>query len=134
MIISVPKCAVMCLKDPHVYTLNGVPIPVVNSFRDLGVTLTPDLDFGQHITRVVQSAHLVCNTLFRCFIVKKPDFYINLYRSLVLPKFSCCFEVWRPYLKKHVEAFEHVQNRLLKIVALHFKVPRDSLRPSLRYL
>ena len=125
MLISVPKCAVLCSKDPHEYILNGEPIPVASSMRDLGITITPDLDFNLHITQTIQSATLVCNTIFRCFIIKNPDFYLNLYETLVLPKRTYCSEVWRPYLKKRIDAIERVKSKFERRVSLRCNVDRS---------
>src|SRR5687768_3453708 len=117
MLMSVPKCAALTSGPIEpVYRLHGEQIPVVTSCRDLGVVVTPNLDFDIHITQVVKSANTVCNTIFRCFILKTPNFYINLYKCLVLPKLLYCAEVWRPYLKKHLKAIERVQSKLIKKV------------------
>ena len=95
--------------------------------RDLGVMVTAAIDFDVHITQVVKSATLVCNLIFRCFIIKTPDFYINLYKSLVIPKLLYCCEVWRPYLRKHTEAIDNVQKRFVRRVSRRCDVPRDSI-------
>ena len=128
MSLSVPKCAVLCSRgQSHTYWLNGQVLPVVRNIRDLGVVITPDLNFDLHITQIVQSASTLCNMIFRCFIVKPPEFCINLYKSIVIPKLSYCCEVWRPHLKKHVEAIERVNNRFRKRVARRCNVSEGSL-------
>jgi len=127
MLISVPKCAALCFKNNFSYLLNGEPIPILDSVRDLGVLISPELDFNRHIAQVVQSATLVCNTLLRCFIVKTPEFYVNLYKSLVIPRLTYCCEVWRPYLKKHIEAIEKVQSKFVRRLAARCGVERSSI-------
>ena len=103
-------------------------IPHLTSLIDpLGVIVTPDLDFDLHITQVVKSANAICNTAFRCFIIKDPEFYLTLYRSLVVPKFLYCSEVWRPFLGKHIEAIDRVQSRFIRRVSKRCDVSRDSI-------
>ena len=131
MIISTPKCAVLSSRNiGHVYRLKHEIIPHVNCFRDLGVVVAADLDFDIHISQVVRSANAICNTIFRCFIVKSADFYTNLYTSLVVPRFLYCSEVWRLYLKKP-DAIERVQNRFIRRVSKRCDIPRSAivLRP-----
>lgn len=90
--------------------------------------MTAELDSNLHITQTIQSASLICNMIFRCFIVKRPEFYTRLYKSLVTPKFRYCSEVWRPYLKKHIDAIEHVQSKFIRRTALRCSVSRDSIK------
>ena len=130
MILSAPKCAVLCLKNRHSYLLDGNVLPIVNSIRDLGVTMTPELDFGLHITNTIQAASLICNMIFRSFILKRPAFYLSLYKSLVIPKFLYCCETWRPYLKKHLEAIERVQSKFIRRVSLRCNVERNTVELS----
>lgn len=118
MKISLPKCVVLGFKKPHNYVLNGELLPVADGTKDLGVHITTELNFDKHVTAVVRSAHIICNTILRCFIVKESRFYLRLFNSLVLPKFLYCSQVWRPYLKKHIKALERVRARFLRRVSL----------------
>ena len=129
MVISLPKCATMSSKvNDSVYYLNGVPIPKCDSMRDLGVTVTTDLNFERHIADVVRSANAVCNTAFRCFIVRNPQLYVTLYNSLVVPKYLYCSEVWRPYLKRHTDALVRVQRRFIRRISIRCGVARNSIQ------
>lgn len=89
--------------------------------------MTPHLDFDLHITQLIKSASAIVNTAFRCFVVKDPQFYLQLYNSLVIPKFLYCSEVWRPYLKRHMDALDRVQSRFIRRVSKRCSVPRDSI-------
>lgn len=66
------------------------------------------------------------NTIFRCFIVRSPEFYIGLFRSLIVPKFLYCSEVWRPHSKKYIEALEKVHTRFQRRVSKRCRSDRDS--------
>ena len=50
-----------------------------------------------------------------------------LYSSRVIPTFLCCAEIWRPYLKKHIDALESVQRRFIRRVSARCEVPRQSV-------
>lgn len=94
--------------------INGAELPSEIVVRDLGVLVSADLDFSTHIERLIKSASLLINTIFRCFAIKDPDVYIRLYRSLVLSKILYCSPVWEPYLKKHRNLIESVQKKFKK--------------------
>lgn len=123
MLIAVHKCVV--LKNSRFnsgYLLDGIQIPEHKTVRDLGLTLEPRLDFSSHITGVIRSASALVNTIFRTFIILRPEFYIQLYKALVIPKFLYCCEVWRPHYKKYIEALERVQCKFIKRLIIRCKV------------
>ena len=128
MLLSSGKCAVLSSCDlVRPFRLAGAPLPCVPRFRDLGVIMDPGLKFSSHLTSVIKSAAVVVNMVFRCFVVKSPDFYLHLYKSLVLPKLTYCSEVWRPYLSSDLRALENVQRRFLRRVSMRCSVSPDSL-------
>jgi len=128
MVLSASKCVLMTSDGSKPkYILNDVYIPVVDSYRDLGVLINPKLDFSEHISSVISSTSQLCNMIFRCFIIKRPEFYIKLFKSLVLPKMLYCSPVWRPYLQKDISALEGVQNKFIRRVAKRCNVPRDHI-------
>ena len=65
-------------------------LPTVESIRDLGIIVYANLDFDEHIVSLVKATRSLVNSLFRCFIVKDPEFYIRLYRALVVTKHILC--------------------------------------------
>ena len=136
MLISVSKCAVVTSDGTSpTYILNGSNLPVAQSYKDLGVLINPRLDFTEQITAVVKSASILCNTIFRCFIIKRPEFYLSLYKALVLPKILYCSQVWTPYLSKDVSALEKVQHNFLRRVAKRCSISPHSISlPSIRSL
>ena len=110
MQISVQKCAVLQYGSlPSNYHIDGRDIPCLESVRDLGVLMTPDLNFSQHIFDCTRSARIITNTIFRCFIGRDPIVYTHLFKTLVLPKLLYCSPIWRPFLVEHEEAIEDVQ-------------------------
>ena len=43
------------------------------------------------------------------------------------PKFDYCCVVWRPYLRKHIQAIERLQNRFVRRVSFRCQVPREAI-------
>jgi len=128
MIISIPKCAVLISDDRHCdLFLNATPIPCVNIYKDLGVLITPNLDFSAHIDHVVKKASRISSLIFRTFIIKRQEFYLHLYRSLVQPIFLYCCTIWTPYKQKYIESLEAVRRRFIKRLSRRCSLPPSSI-------
>lgn len=136
MLISVGKCSVMSsMSVLSSFSLDQHLIPVSSSYRDLGIPMNPKLDFSEHLSNTLLSVNRVSNTIFRCFIVKRPEFYLRLYNALIVPKLLYCCQVWRPYLKRDLSALDSVQSRFIRRVAFRCGIERESLTlPSLKSL
>lgn len=119
MLIAADKCVVMKYKASDTkYVYNGTLIPEKSETRDLGVIVSPQLDFRSHLTATLKSITALVNTIFRCFSVKRTEFYVRLYKTLVIPRLLYCCEVWRPYHKKYIDALERAQGRFIKRAVL----------------
>jgi len=114
MLLSPTKCLVLKKGANHInYKLNDHLLPSSEVVRDLGIIITPNLDFSFHLSQTVKSSCILINTIFRCFTTKDPKAYIYLYKSLVLTKFIYCSPVWKPHLKKHQMAIEGVYKKFI---------------------
>lgn len=98
--------------------------------RILGILVTQSLDFDLHVTEVVWSKSLICNRIVRCYIVKKTDFHITLYKSLVrLFLFFICLE----NIKKHIEALSSAQTKFPR-VGTRCSIPKEGIdSPNFQY-
>lgn len=71
MVLSTTECAVWIMKNlpppTPAYSINGDQLPVVLSTRDLGVVISADLDFGEHISELVTSARTLQKLYFQMF-------------------------------------------------------------------
>lgn len=77
----------------HALTFEGADFPPVNRIRDLGVIITQNLDFITHIKRPVASSRSNVYSIFRCSIVRRPEFYVRLYQSLIVSEVLYCSTV-----------------------------------------
>ena len=108
-----PKC------EPinTLYHLNSNPISIKEWCKDLGVLVSSDLSWSQHINHVIAQAYRSLFLIKRVFPstsnigVKK-----RLYLSLVLPILTYCFPVWRPYSLGEITKLERVQKRATKYI------------------
>ena len=114
MLLSPSKCVVLKHGFNYLdYFLSGSVLPSSTITRDLGVLVSPSLDFSDHISQTIRSASIMIGTIFRCFSTKSPFVYIHLYKSLVITKFIYCAPVWKPHLRKHLLALNKVHSKFI---------------------
>ena len=91
--------------------LNKEPIEKVNSYKYLGVTLTSDLTWSEHITNITTKSRRLVGLLYRQFCRwSNPATMFRLYVSLVRPHLDySATPAWNPYLTKDVRSLESVQ-------------------------
>ena len=92
------KCKVLHLgknNEKHEYVLNGKPIGVVNSERDLGVTIDRTLKFSEHCNIVANSANSVLGMIKRTITCRSKNIIARLYKALVRPKLEYCAQASR---------------------------------------
>ena len=78
MVLNTEKCKVITIsrkrnKIQHVYHLNNTPLEAVTSAKYLGVTITSDLKWTQHINTVVNKANSTLAFLRRNLRIKSSD-------------------------------------------------------------
>ena len=131
MSLSPAKCSVLAAEHsgpiwPE-YHNPGTSLPVVRSLRDLGVTISVDLDFSGFVTDTAKAARILVYCISRCFLLKTPEFYIRLYNSLVVLRFLYCCPVWLPFRKKHFCMLKSVRTYFLKRLHLRCNFPAGAV-------
>ena len=78
MLLSPSKCVVMKHGSHHYdYFLGGKALPSADITRDLGILISPSLDFSEHLSQVIKSASIMIGTIFRCFSSRNAFIYIH---------------------------------------------------------
>ena len=96
------------------YTL-GTTLKDVKSFKDLGVEISKDLSWSQHISTIVNKANQVLGLIRRTVGTANTSTFSLLYNSLVRPLLEYAVPVWNPYLVKDIHAIENVQRRASRL-------------------
>ena len=96
------------------YFLNGIPLAINSSARDLGIIIDNALSYNAHIHLVITRASQRLGVLFNGFLsrdmLKLRKAYITYIRPLL--EYNCI--VWSPTLKKHINAIEKIQRKFTK--------------------
>ena len=86
-------------------------IKSVKCVKDLGITISSDLSWSEHVNVTVNKANKLLGLVYRAEGSSNPGTFSTLYKSLVRPILEYAAAVWNPYLVKDVLALERVQRR-----------------------
>ena len=127
MELNAEKFELLCDRvnpDPHPcsYKSNtGTIIHEKGHLKDLGITMSADASFRQHIQSTIVAAQNQCSWILRTFRTRDATPMLTLWRSLVQCKLDYCSQLWSPSKKGEIQAIEMVQRSFLR------KIP--SLKP-----
>lgn len=100
------------------YIIGNQNIERVNCVKDLGILLDSTLSFDKHIEYIVSKVSRIVGFITRF----SKDFYntdtiLKLYKTLVLPNFTYCCQIWRPYKNYLINYLESAQHRIMRLLA-----------------
>ena len=88
---------------------DGTIITEKSDLRDLGVTMSADGTFKQHIHNMCQSARNMCSWILRTFQTRSPELMLTLWKSLVIPILDYCSQLWSPSKVGEIQQIEEIQ-------------------------
>ena len=88
---------------------DGTIINDKDHVKDLGVTMSSDCTFQEHINKICQSARNMCSWILRTFTSRSPDLMLTTWKSLVLPILDYCSQLWSPTSKGQIQQLEEIQ-------------------------
>ena len=119
---NVTKCALLrfspsCPSIAFNYTIDNSIIPAQVNHRDLGITMTNDLSWKEHMKSILCRAYKTLNLIRRSFSRgHSPQTKKSLYLSLIRSQLTYCSQIWRPHLLKDIAALELIQRRATKYI------------------
>ena len=126
MAFNTDKCQVLRVsrkRDPliHEYILHGKILESVDSAKYLGVSITSDLCWNQHISNIVTKGNQSLGFLRRNLRINSPELKSIAYKSLVRPTVEYASTVWDSYTKHNRDRLEMVQRRAARYVLHHYE-------------
>ena len=88
---------------------DGSLIPEKAHVKDLGVTMSNNATFSEHINKICQKARDMCSWILRTFKSRSPILMLTLWKSLVQPILDYCSQLWCPISKGQIKQLEEVQ-------------------------
>ena len=80
----------------------------MRNIKDLGVTISFDLSWSDHIQEVVNKANKVLGVIKRVLGANSLNEFSLLYKSLVRPILEYVAPVWCPFLVKDIVSLEKI--------------------------
>ena len=135
LLLNTLKCCYLLFSRKPTPTFPSSPLLVNNTalhmakeFKYLGVTFSSDTSWTPHINTICLKSRKLVGMLFRKFYCHTDSHsLLKLYLSTVRPHLEYASSVWDPYLKKNIEAIEHVQKFALKVCLKDWHSDYDTL-------
>jgi hypothetical protein len=123
MMFNPQKCKYMVITRkrsnslvPPVITLTSSVIERTYSYKYLGVTISSDLSWSEHIHTICTKARRTVGLLYRNFYMNSDTTsLLQLYVSLVRPLLEYACQVWHPHLVRDIAKLERVQKLALRL-------------------
>lgn len=119
MPINESKCTVLHIgrNNPNFnyYFSQQIKITSVTSQRDLGILITSDLKWEQHIIQITKKANTMIYLIQKSFCNLSKEMLLKLYKSYIRPKLEHVQSIWHPFYIKDIEQVERVQRRITKL-------------------
>ena len=109
-------------KNIHEYSKNlgqGVEPHIIEKTlieRDLGLIISSDLKWVNHIDKATNTAKSVIAQIRNSFSYFDAELVKLLYVSLIRPHLEFAVPVWNPYLKKDIEKIERIQHKATRLI------------------
>ena len=84
-------------------------IPNESYVKDLGILMSSNLRFSEQINSVASKCRSLCGWILRTFITRTANVMLKLYRSLILPRFDYCSQLWSPFRNYEWNQLEAIQ-------------------------
>jgi len=103
-------------KPVPVYFVSNTQLIEAPSLRLLGVQVSADLSWNEHVSNVTKKCNRLIGFLRTVVGKQSPTILLTLYRSLVLPVIDFCSPVWFVHRKNHIDSLELIQRRATRFI------------------
>ena len=100
--------------------------------KDLGVLMSSDCMFDDHICQVTKKCSQLCGWILRTFENRSELLMLTLFKSIVLSRIDYASQLWSPYKKSYICALEKIQRSFTTYIAGYQNLPYSGRLKSLR--
>lgn len=91
------------------YSISGNNLSVVSSYKYLGVVITSDLRWNDHVTYIHQKAMRQLSYLRRTLPKASSDVKLLAYKTYIRPTLKYAAAVWDPHKNTNIRKLENIQ-------------------------
>ena len=131
------KCHVLDIVKPHFKTpddnfyINKQLLTHKSFIRDLGVIVSEDFTWSNHINHIYQSAATRSFQILKATSTKNIWTLIKIYKTYIRPKVEYNSQVWSPHLLKNKKKIEKIQKHFTKRACYRCGIPFSSYKDRL---
>ena len=96
--------------------MDGSVLESKSSFKMLGLTFSPKLDWGSYIISIAKTASKKIGALIRSMKFLPPEVVLYLYKSTIRPCMEYCCHVWAGVPSCYLELLDKLQKRICRTV------------------
>ena len=86
----------------YMYSLHNQLLENVSSAKYIGITVTDDLKWGQHINNVTSKASKTLGFLCRNLTLAPKETKVSAYKALLRPQLKYAAPIWNPHHQKEI--------------------------------
>ena len=102
------------LKLSNYLTPQNLAIKQCSIVKDLGIFLSSNCSFTDHINTIIAKAKKLCGWIMRTFQTRERYTMVTLLKSLILPTIEYCCPLWSPTLQSDINRLEKIQQSFTK--------------------
>ena len=119
-----PSCTIPIL-------INDIPIPIVDSFRYLGVILDNKLTFSYHISNVAKKVSRSVGIISKLRHYAPTSILLKLYYAILHPHLLYGIIIWGSTYKSYLQKLVSLQNKGLRLLTNNFTFHQPFVSVSL---
>ena len=91
-------------------------IDKVENIKDLGITMSSNCNFNQHINNVYKQCSRLSGWILRTFISRDSLTLLTLFKCIVLSRLDYGSQLWSPHQIKSINKIEQVQRSFTRFI------------------
>jgi hypothetical protein len=96
------------------YKIQNTTLDVVQSYKYLGVIISSNLKWGDHVKHITSRTSRLLGFIRRLVRCNNADILVKLYTTLCRPILEYGYPAWMPYQAGHIRDIEKIQKRLAR--------------------
>ena len=122
------------ITPPNTFFINGIQISSTFLIKDLGIMITPDLKWSQHVSYIYNQASVRSYQILKGFDTRVLSTLVKLFITYVRPKLEYNSSLWSPYLEKDKQKIERVQKLYTKRICCRCNIKNSGYKDRLKKL
>lgn len=106
---------------------NGIKIERKLQVRDLGVIISEDATFEDHLEKIVSKCKQLMGYILRTFKARDPETLLTLWKAIIIPHMDYCSQLWAPHKQNHVGKLEGLQRTFTSRIRNHTNQEANNL-------